>query len=411
MKSLFDFFRKGVDIHYVLHNGFWLFFEKTLLIVKGVILIYVFANFVDQDTFGKQQFLLSLFGIFSVFSIPGLTSGIVNAVARGKDGIIRDATRRVFRMSLLGSLGLLLYAGYTQFFLGDSLFALTVLVAAPFFLGYVSMSIVRAYYVGKESFGELARISVLVEFSSLVATLGAIVFSFSIFFIFVASIALPNILYGVFLYKIIKKIPRGAETDHEEISFGKRLSFSYIIMTASGYADRAIVGGFLGFSQLSLLSVAQSIPDQLKSIMASLAALIFPKLSKYVADRSTHRKIWYIFLISTILFIFVFMSYLLLSTPLFKILFPKFGAEAVQLSLIFMMSAVFSPIVFLDTYFRSKRMDTVVNFYTILSSSIAIALLCVLIPIYGILGAALSRVISVFLGWAYVLYKFLKDTN
>lgn len=408
MRDMLSFFQKGLDIHYVLRNGFWLFLEKGILTIKGIVLIYIFANYVEQDTFGKQQFLFSLFGILSVFSIPGLTSGIVNAVSRGKEGVLKDATRSMLRMSLFGSIILVLYAGYVWWFLGDGLFSLTVLMAAPFFPSYAAMSIVRAYYVGKENFGSLARVSITVEFFSFFLTLIAISFS-SIFYIVAASIVFPSIVYIVLLFKMIRKIPIHYKSDAEELSFGKRLSFSYVIMTASSYADRAIVGSFLGFNQLSLFSVSQSIPDQVKAVIASISALAFPKLSKYITtDHTIHKKIWYIFISGTVFLSFIFVMYMILSTQIFSLLFPKFGAEAVRLSLVFMASTLFSPIIFLDTYFRSRRLDTIVNKYTILSSSLMIVLLFILTPMYGVFGAALSKVLSSFAGWVYILHKFLK---
>ena len=71
------------DMVYLARSGFWLLFGQGTTLLSVLALSIVFANFLPKETYGTYKYILSLTGIFSIFTLPGMTTALIRATARG----------------------------------------------------------------------------------------------------------------------------------------------------------------------------------------------------------------------------------------------------------------------------------------------------------------------------------------
>ena len=65
-----------------------------------------------KEVYGQYQFVLSVLSLASVAALPGMRPAIVRAVAKGFDSTYKAALKLIFKRSLLGSVGILIFTIY-----------------------------------------------------------------------------------------------------------------------------------------------------------------------------------------------------------------------------------------------------------------------------------------------------------
>jgi len=72
-------------------NAAFLFGLNGFRSALGLVITYFLVRALSQESFGEYNFLLSLIGLLSIFTLPGLNEAIMQSVARGKVGTYRAA--------------------------------------------------------------------------------------------------------------------------------------------------------------------------------------------------------------------------------------------------------------------------------------------------------------------------------
>src|SRR3989344_575296 len=81
------------DMLYLAKGGFWLMLGQGILMVSGLILSVAFANLLPKDVYGTYQFIMSMASVISAFTLSGLNTSIMRAVAGGSEGALRTGVR------------------------------------------------------------------------------------------------------------------------------------------------------------------------------------------------------------------------------------------------------------------------------------------------------------------------------
>jgi len=122
------------DMVYLTHGGFWLLFGHILTAGAGFFISVGFAYFLPKSAYGDYRYVISVFAILSAFSLTGLNTAIIQAVARGFEGSLRQGFRLSLRWSALVVAGALAGSAYyflhANAFLGTSF--LIIAATAPF---------------------------------------------------------------------------------------------------------------------------------------------------------------------------------------------------------------------------------------------------------------------------------------
>lgn len=389
--------------NYFLKNGFFVFLEKALLVGKGVIIAYLLANYVEKHVLGAYQYVLAFLGLVPIFSLPGMGTAMVQAVARGFDGTFYTGAILSLRRAFIGTSLLSLLALY-WFFTGDNSLAVAFLTIA--FLGPLSVLVgfLRQYYAAKENFFLMVKVTLFVEATSLLTFTLTILFFPDLIWLLLGSVVTSTLMGLIWVIPLLRKT-RNLMIESSNIEYGKRLSWSYIITIVSTHIDKVILGNALGFSQLALYTVAMIIPEQVRMTLSTIPLLLLPKFSREDGGGYGRAIAGRIFFVSGGVGICLSLAYYFSAPLIFSLFFPQY-LEAIFLSQLLFLIVLSVPFLILDTYYRSQKADKIILFATIVGSIGGIGLMPIFIHFYGILGAVLARLIGYLFSGTFLAITF-----
>jgi O-antigen/teichoic acid export membrane protein len=224
---------------------------------------------------------------------------------------------------------------------------------------------------------------------------------------------LSMFVYYTFARKIFPQLSFKYSWDRDEIASNYRyalpIAFNNIASSSLVHFDKLLIPVFLGAAPLTYYSVPGSIAARITSLSGTFSSLLFPITVNLHALEDTE-KIRRIFIRSvrliTVLSSSIALSIILLAD---KILLFWLGEDftkqsvtvLIVLALTNLILAVFSPLSNLLTALNKMKFLTIGS---IIMAIINIVSLLILVPLYGINGAAYAYLISVL--WIFWMFHF-----
>lgn len=404
------------DMVYLASGGFWFGLGQAVSSLSALALAVAFANLVPPETYGTYKYILSIAGMFAIFSLPGLSTAVTRAVAQGHEGVIRAATRSRVAHSFVGSV--IALGGASYYFLnGNVELSLALLIIAATLPVFDTFTLHLAYFVGKRRF-DIQNI-----YNSITHTFSTFILIIIIFLtdnlaaILLAYFIPFSSLRFYFYIRTLKKIIKNSNVEFEEESlrYGKNLTAIGILSVIASNIDKILLWKFLGPTQLAVYAFAVAIPEQIKGSFKSLGELAFPKFAKQTPEQIRknlpllYRKVsLYAFALFCIS-----IAYILLAPFLFKLLFPQYMGSVVysQIASLVFISMINSVLI---KIFESQKKIGVQYILHSTQSVFLIVLFTVLIPTFGIIGAILAtlinRLIHTILMFGAIFLTFRKKT-
>ena len=148
------------DMVYLTSGNFWMLAGRLVGTGSGIILTLAFANLLPKEVFGIYKYVISAAGFLMAFSLPGLGTAIVRAVAQGSTGIIKKTLPAGLRWSLIGSTLALGGAGY-YFVMGNIVLgtSFTLIALYLFFSNYGGLA--KSFLQGKKDFKGIQGLKLL----------------------------------------------------------------------------------------------------------------------------------------------------------------------------------------------------------------------------------------------------------
>lgn len=383
-----------IDFFYLIKGEFWLMSGKTISLAVSFLLSLAWANWIDKSTYGIYQYIFSLVGIISIFSLPGLGTAIIQAVARGFEGSFLRGFKIQFKWGLLGSLSALGISGYYWLKDNETLFLSFLIIAI--FLPLFNASIIYVnFLMGRKLFNIKAK------YDSIVQVIAAAIMILTLFFVknFLSDASVCVVIFLIvsvyfvsrtflrFLFFAITKIKfkPNLKEDPKTINFGKHLTLSEVADTLSGSLDKILLFHYLGATELAIYSFATLMPQQITVFLKHISALAMPKFSVRNSEeikKTILKKIYYLTLLMSI-FVLV---YIIFAPLVYQTFFPKY-LDSVPFSKLYALSIIPLSFAILDGVFKAKMMTKQIYQMKIIAPLIRIGLLATLVPIYGIWGA------------------------
>lgn len=398
----------GIDMSYALRGGTLLASGSIASSFILFLLTLGYANFLSKDTYGNFRYIQSVAAVLVALTLTGMNTAVTQAVARGFDGTLRKAIRIQLKWSILYTLACLgigayyFWNGNTEF--GISLFAISFLT--PISLTYNTYI---AFLNGKRNFRELSQYNFLSTLFVATATFGAMILTHSVIALVVTN-AGANALANLFIYfRVVRTHNLNNQDDPQAISFGKHLSLMGVFGTISSQVDSILVFHFLGAAELSVFSFAIAVPDRLKGFSKIISNLALPKFS--LQDRnqlaSGLRRRMPLFII---LLLGLAALYALLSPLFFSIFFPKYG-DSVSLTQLYSLALVASAATIPVTALLAQRSKRELYAFTSSASLFQITCSVVLIPLFGLVGAIVARLLSLFYNLVFSMVLLLRRST
>jgi len=107
-----------IDMVYFVEGGFWVLAGQVASSLAALGLAVAFANLIPKETYGQYKYVLSLASIVGAFSLTGMATAVIQAVARGLDGTLSKAFRLNLKWGVLIT-AISLAGSLYYFFSGD----------------------------------------------------------------------------------------------------------------------------------------------------------------------------------------------------------------------------------------------------------------------------------------------------
>ena len=397
-----------IDLVYLIKGEFWLMSGRIISLIAAFLLSLAWANWINKEIYGSYQYILSLIGIISIFSLPEMGTAVTQAVARKLEGSFLRSFKIQLKWGLLGSLSALSIAGY-YYLQGNKNFPLPFLIIAVFLPLFNASIIYFSFLMGRKLF------NVQVKYDGVTQVISAAIMILTLFFIKTFLFDIPGyiiLLIVIIVYFLSRtflrslfflitkiKFKPNLQEDSKTITFGKHLSFSGFIDVIAGNLDKILLFHYLGAIELAVYAFATLVPKQITVFLKHINNLALPKFSispRQEIKKTIFKRIYYLtLLLSVIVFI-----YIIIAPFVYQIFFPKY-LDAVSYSQIFALSIIPLSTSVVGGIFRAKMMTRQLYQTRTIVPIIRASLFLLLIPSYGIWGAILgilgTRIFTAFL--------------
>jgi len=277
-----------VDMRYLATSGFWLGSQQVITVVASFALSVVMANFVSKTDYGTYRFFLSIFAVFLVFSLPGISVATITGVANKSISRVWAMFGSQVRWGLIGACIALGVSAY-YFIQGNNTLGTIFLLAVPFIPFFDSFLVYESWLRGEKKFKTIAvyRSTTQILFTALFAIF-VILFPENVvyliavylllfialrYFFFVKTFGVKNFFSQAFRAK--------ADTQEKGLMvYGKHLSVMNAFTFVALALDKVIVFHFLGASTLAVYAFALALPEQIKAGVKQLISVALPKYAE-----------------------------------------------------------------------------------------------------------------------------------
>jgi O-antigen/teichoic acid export membrane protein len=404
----------GFDFNYLISNYSWMLFSNTIYVLTGLGIVVIFARVATKEVFGLYNFLLSIFALLSVFSMPGMNTAMFRGVSRGFDGTYRKATRFMFLFSAVG-VPILFGLGIYYYYFISKILGLCFMFTSIFFPFYYSSKVWVNLLQAKEKFKEFAiynSISSLVRF---IVMVGVILISNGSLLPVFLSFILVDVFVNSFYYLKTLKFVRNDEVEEGWKSTGYKMMLPALFNQFYHHVDKIVLIFFLGATKLAVYSIAVATITVITNTSGLFVRVYTPKIYKSNTDDLVYfikKRLWVMIFVLALglvgLYLFI---------PLIiEILYTAKYSESIVVAQAFLLIIPFHFLVLISSVILFK--DKKENFYTfslVISGIVNVCLYFILIPLLGIIGGVLGSIafyaIQAILNWAYIMTKLKKSSN
>lgn len=382
--------KTGLDLNYFIKNGFWLFLRQFFEIVVGTTLFAVFARLATKEALGYFQFVMSVFAVVSIISIPGLNTSILRDVSRGYDGEYVPAVRKSFFWSLIGMPVIIIVGIYAYIFINHEL-GVILMAASIFFPFFYAPNTWTALLQGKGDYRKLTVFSIVQSLINSIATIAVIYFSNSqalfIITIYLLSFSVFNVVY---YYKSLRYV-QNKKTSGEAVKYGWFLTKINFFNSVGENADKLVIGVLLSPVSLALFSVVSAMPLKLKMAIKAVMGVTFPKMSQdnFTAAEFIKTKQGKFALLFIVIFsIGASIIYFFSVVPISRLFFGDKYADYYFYGKYFVVLVVaYMPLLIATWYLQAKKMSKAILYINIVNFFVKITTLIIGVKIWGIMGA------------------------
>jgi O-antigen/teichoic acid export membrane protein len=391
------------DMVYLVRGGSWLTFGKLIGAISGFILAILYANFLTKEDYATYKYLLSIAGLFSIITLPGIETSMIKSIAKGFEGSYKQGLATRLKWSAFGSLITILIAIYYYFNHNHTLAIglIIIIFTSPIVNTFSMISLLQ----GKKLWRTSAILNSTKSLILLFATAITILFFPNALSLLLVSYSVTALIQIIYFKILLKRYSLNDKQDNECIKLGKHLSLMSALGVFSEHIDKIIIWKFLGAHDLAVYSFALVPVNQFKDFLRSVSILAFPKIVQQKSDISIKTLPPKLIKLSFILLLFV-AFYILLAPWLFNVLFPQY-LSSVKYTQLFSLTWILFPQRLLTHIFVSTSNTKVLYMLQIIEPLIKIICYFTLIPIFNIYGAIIATLFSGLMSLIFIIY-FIK---
>ena len=403
----------------IVKNIGWLTFERFLELVVALLVGVWVARYLGPSDFGLMNFAIAFTVLFTPFLNLGLDVILTRElVSQPKKKYVLLGT--VFWLKLISSIIVGFIMLILIYLIKSSDFILFLMIFI-YFIGNIinSLSIMGNYFESKIESNKIVKSSTFALILTNFLKIVLIILNFSVIWFVVVSLVNTIVklsFYLVYYFKDNQEIFKwkfNFELSKKLLLLSWPLILSSVFLYIYLRIDQVMLGLILTEYEVGVYSVAVKLSEISYFLPTAVSISLFPILIK---SRKVLREIYY----ERLQKMFYFFTWfpLLIIIPIFifsndLILFfygPDYLSAGVTLSILIWALLAISIRVATDNYLNSKKLYTLTFYSSLIGAITNIIFNLILIPLYGINGAAIATVISYFFV-AYVSNLFFKETR
>lgn len=400
-----------VDMRYLVKNGFWLGLQQAITIIAAFAFSVVMANFVSKTDYGSYRFFLSVFAVFLVFSLPGISIATITGVASKKIKSIWPMVASQVRFGLIGSFFALCVSGY-YFLQGNLELAIIFLLAAPVVPLFDSLLLYESWLRGHKRFKKISLYRSLTQvIFTAVFSLFVIFFSegiISMIFVYMVLFVFLRAFFFIKTFKTQKNIqnifkPKMNKQEREIVLYGKHLSVMNGLSFLAMALDKVIVFHYLGAASLAVYAFALALPEQIKAAVKQLISVALPKYAEREYEEIKKTVLFRLLMVCGVVAV-ISIFYIIFSPLVYKIFFPEYIESIIYTQILGLMLVPNAGIFFLRTIFNAQKRTKEQYMFSIIYPTTQILFFVVGYFTFGLLGVVWSQVIVQTLGLLLMIF-------
>ena len=395
------------DIRYLAKGGIWVGLGHSAEMIGGIIVTIALANLLPKDVLGTYQYVLATALLLGAFTLTGMRTALIRAVAQGDKGLLRYAviTKLKWNLGIVAAAGAV--AGY-YYFMGNNTLGTAFLVVgttAPFL---ESFRLYQPYLIGAERFRLNALLAILRRGLPTIAMVSAAVYTTDTLSLIATYFIINLIAVSIVLWLTAQNMNATPTSDKGMIGYSKHLSLMGVLGQFSSQADKLLLWHYLGPVAVATFTIAQLPTRYTNSSVGILRYLVLPKLAKRdftTIKQTLHRKVL-LFFLGTVVATTV---YILFAPWLFSTVFPTYP-DAVAISQVLALTLLFLPRSAYKQALTAHAKKKALYILNIIASIAKIASLVILLPIFGIWGAVYALLFAEVLSFILISFLFYQTT-
>lgn len=390
----------------IIRGSFWSYSGIVLTLAIGLVTNVFLARTLGKDNWGTFSILLVVVSFLTALTDLGLNYFILYTAAslsHKEPSVIKKALSAPFRYKLLSilaiGLGIFIFANplATIFKINDG--AQYFIASAVFFVFFNLFSTFSLLISGLKKFRESTFVITLNNILELGIAYGLVVLGFGVngaIIGYIAAVAISTGVQILLMRQYISIIGDTQENVIEMFTFGVYFGLGSLATTISLWADSIMIGLFIGSAAVGIYRIAVSISSSVGGLVGGINSVIFPFLTSAESKGEESINDLNMAIKYSSFIAFPAMVGLALSADAaIKLFFGQQYAEsAVPLLLLSYLcfDLIFNALIV--SYLGAKKMTKIVGISAVASTIANILLNLILIPLLGIVGAALASVLT-----------------
>ena len=394
--------RVGLDLRYFIKGGFWLSLPFVVNNLLGIARSILFARLLSKEVYGQFGFVNDTISLMAFLTLPGLTSALVETVARGNQGAIFDARRARLRW---GGLLTLSAFGFSLYYLWKGEHALALAISLAGLLQPLSSTynLVHGYYKGVKRFDQDSYINMgqsVINTGGIILTL---LLKKGLVWLIVANYG-TNLIYYLIIYLVTTRDLKTKPRDPEVVAYGRELTWANLIMIISTTLDGFILGITGDFVAVAVYRVASTFSKSANDPIQSLRPLVLPKIAekpeKKIYTAQVRKQLGVLFLLN-LLFAGCIMGLIYLFLP---VIYGETYRGAIVYGQLLMLSLVMGwPDAFFLAALQARKQTRAISYANMVYGILLISSMLILTPVWGITGIVISKIAA---RWGGALYRW-----
>ena len=412
-----------------LKNTSWLLLERLLRIFGGLFVGIWIARYLGPKDFGILNYALAYVAFFKVFTGLGLNQIVVRELVKYPK-LTNYTLGTAFGLKFFGAFLAMIGVYASLFLLQTDNVTKLVIFFLIFRMVFQSVDVIDYFFQAKviSKYTVIARslaflCSSLLNIYFILNEYSVVYFALSLFIDLLLSALFLLIIYQKNDY-VIKQWRFSKKTAINLMKFAWPLALSVFLISIHTKIDQVMIGNMLDIEQVGIYSVAVKLSDAWLFFPGILVSTFMPY---FISLREVDKKLYQYRLIQfySLMFwigVFVGLVVMLFGESIISLLFGEIYTDAYMALVFNIWNGIFiSQAIARGIWMISENLQIYRLYSNIIVAVLNISINILLIPIYGIAGAAIATLITQFIGtWVISLfwkplrqstYDMIKSTN